>query len=87
MFASWWTVVVFRVLLCGKWLPFALCSACGGKEMIEVLWRSSSPFFLFSFFFFNYYYDYFLSFTWTAAFLAPLVISFSDFLVPFSSST
>jgi hypothetical protein len=82
MFASWWTVVVFGVLLCGKWLPFALCSACGGKEMIEVLWRSSSPFFLF----FNYYY-YFLSFTWTAAFLAPLVISFFDFLVPFSSYT
>jgi hypothetical protein len=47
MFASWWMVVVFGVLLCGKWLPFALCSACGGKEMMEVLWRSSSPFFLF----------------------------------------
>jgi hypothetical protein len=66
------------VLLCGKWLPFALCSGCGGKEMREVLWRSSCPLFFFFFF---------CLFTWTAAFLAPLVISFSDFLVPFSSST
>ena len=71
-------VVVLGALLCERWFPFALLGACGEKETREIsnikngLWKSSSPF-------------SFSLFTWTYVCLAPLVISYSDFLVLFFS--
>ena len=72
--------VVLGVLWCGRWSLFACCGVCGGREMRNVLrilrgpWRSLSLFFFISLF------------TWTLAYLAPLVINFPEFLVIFSSS-
>jgi hypothetical protein len=43
-------VVILGVLLRGKWFPCALCGACGGKEIREIVkskrgpWKSSSSF-------------------------------------------
>jgi len=71
-------VVTLGVLLCGRWFILTFCGACGGNEMIDISrtkkgrLRSSLLFF-------------FSLFSWTAMFLAPLVISFNDFFVLFSS--
>jgi hypothetical protein len=71
-------VVALGVLSCGRWCTLIFCGACGGNKMIEISrtkkgrLRSSRP-------------SYFPLYTWTVAHLAPLVISFNDFLILFSS--
>jgi hypothetical protein len=67
------------VLWFGKWFLYTSCGVYDRKEMVDVLrtlGRSLEE--LTTFFFLTL-------FTWKATWLAPLVISFSDFLVLFSS--
>jgi hypothetical protein len=75
LFACWWTRGRPRSAIVWNMVPFALCGVYGGKEMRVALSTLEE---LTSFFFFTL-------FTWTTPWLAPLVISFSDFLVLFSS--
>jgi hypothetical protein len=67
------------VLLCGRWFLLALCGACGGNDMIETsktkkghLRSSELSFFI-------------LCTLGLLDSLTPLVISFHDFLILFSS--
>jgi hypothetical protein len=72
-------VVTLKASLFGKWSPYVLCGVFGASETIDAsrtprdLLRNSFIFFFSPFF------------SWTAGWLAPRVISFSDFLFLFSS--
>jgi hypothetical protein len=73
-------VVALRVQSCGKWFFVAFCGACGGNAMIDTSRTKKEPL--------RNSFPFFHSlFSWTTAFLAPLVISFNDFLALFSSSS
>jgi hypothetical protein len=63
--------------MCGRWFLLAFCCACGGNKMIETEDQERTIDELKAFFY--------SLFSWTAAFLALLVISFNDFLILFSS--
>jgi len=78
-------VVAFEVRSCGRCSLVAFCGACGGNAMIDSSRTKKEPLRK-SFFFFFFFFFYFL-YSWSAAFLAPLVFSFNDFLVLFSSSS
>jgi hypothetical protein len=79
LFASGW-MGALRVLSCGRWCPLAFCGAIGGKETIENFEDREKKLEELKSFFYSLY-------TWTAVFLAPMVISFNDFLVLFSHSS
>jgi len=74
-------VVARGVRSCGRWSLVAFCGACGGNAMRDSsrtkkeLLRNSFPSFFHSLY------------SWSAAYLAPLMFSFNDFLVLFSSSS
>jgi len=76
-------VVALGVRSCGRWSLVAFCGVCGRDAMIDSsrtkkeLLRNSFPFL---FFFHSLY-------SWSVAYLAPLVFNFNDFLVMFSSSS
>jgi hypothetical protein len=74
-------VVALGVRSCGRWSLVAFCGVCGGERndrQFEDNERTIEE--LISFFFHSLY-------SWSAAYLAPLVFSFNDFLVMFSSSS
>jgi hypothetical protein len=73
-------VVALGVRLCGRWSLVASYVACGGSATIDSLRIKKEPLSSFLFFFLSLY-------SWTAAFSAPIVINYHDFLVLFSSSS
>jgi hypothetical protein len=73
--------VVLGVLLCGKWFFSTLLWCLWLERNARCFQDSNRPLEEFTAFFF------YTLFTWTAAWLALLVISYSDFLVLFSSTT
>jgi hypothetical protein len=72
-------LVALGVLLCGKLCLLSLCGACEGNEITKISNQERTLKELKCLFFYSL-------FTWTTVFLAPLVISFNDFLIIFSSS-
>jgi hypothetical protein len=80
LYASWWMGGRFWNAVVWKMIP--LCLMCIWSERNARCFEDSTRTLeeLIHFFFFTI-------FTWTAAWLAPLVISFSDFLSLFSSSS
>jgi len=81
LFACWWTGGRSRSAVVRKMVPYCLLW-CLWRERNDRLFEDKEKTIeeLISFFF------YFL-YSWTAAFLTPLVISFNDFLVLFSFSS
>jgi hypothetical protein len=80
LFACWWTGGHFRSAIMWKIVPSCLMRCLwteGNDKNFKNQERTLEE--LRSFFFYSL-------FTWTIVFLAPLVISFKDFLVRFSSS-
>jgi hypothetical protein len=81
LFASWWMDGRSRNAVVWKMVPCCLlwCSwrECNNSQLED---KDKTIEELISFFFYSLY-------SWTAAFLAPLVISYNDFLVLNSSSS
>lgn len=69
-------MVALGVLLGERSFLPALCGACGGNKMIDISMTKKGR--LISSLLFSL-------FSWTTAFVGPLVISFNDFLILFSS--
>jgi hypothetical protein len=73
-------VVALRVLLFGRWCLLVFCGVSGGNAMINVSRTVRTLVELMSLFFNTPY-------IWIAAFLAPFVLSFHEFIVLFSLSS